>query len=116
MIRTAIPTENGKVSGHFGRCPEYTIVDIDGDRVVSKKVVENPGHEPGRIPQFLHDQDVKIVAAGGMGMRAKDLFTQMGIETILGVSGPVEEVIEGLRAGTLESSGGPCEQHQGGCH
>ncbi|MFP4563134.1 MAG: NifB/NifX family molybdenum-iron cluster-binding protein [Spirochaetia bacterium] len=115
MIRAAVPTENGNVSGHFGRCPEYTIVDIDGDRVVSKEIVPNPGHEPGRIPQFLHDQGVHLVAAGGMGMRANDLFAQMGIETILGVSGPVDEVIEGLRAGSLESAGGPCDHHQGGC-
>jgi predicted Fe-Mo cluster-binding NifX family protein len=51
-----------------------------------------------------------------MGMRANDLFSQMGIETVLGVSGPVDEVIEGLRTGTLEGAGGPCGRHQGGCH
>ena len=29
ITRVAIATENNYVCGHFGHCPEFTIVDVD---------------------------------------------------------------------------------------
>jgi len=112
-MRIAISTEGDNVSAHFGRCPSFTIVDIDDGTVKNKEVIENPGHQPGVIPLFLHQRDVDCIVAGGMGMRAQGFFTEAGIQTFLGVSGSIKEVIEKLRKGILESGESLCKPGAG---
>jgi len=108
-LRVAISTDAGYVSAHFGRCPEFTIVDIKENEVVRKEVVKNPGHAPGVIPQFLHDRGVEYIICGGMGARAKSLFEDFGVQTIVGVEGKVDNVIEEILKGTLEGKESLCE-------
>jgi len=45
-MKAAISTDAGSVSAHFGRCPDFTIVDIENGKILYKEVVENPGHQP----------------------------------------------------------------------
>ena len=40
-MRIAISTDSGKVAMHFGRCPQFTIVDIEEKKVIRKEVIEN---------------------------------------------------------------------------
>lgn len=98
------------VAAHFGRCPEYTLVEIDGGKVTSRTVIENPGHEPGFLPGYLASLGVDCIVAGGMGSRAQRLFADEGIVTILGIPCPVEEAVERLAAGTLETRDSMCER------
>jgi predicted Fe-Mo cluster-binding NifX family protein len=112
-MRVAISTDGKFVSQHFGRCPSFTIVDLQDGKVVAKEVAENPGHEPGFIPQFLHSKGVKCIIAGGMGMRAKDFFNEFGIQTIMGISGKINEVIDKLLDGTLEEGESSCKPGSG---
>ena len=108
-MRVAISTEGEFVSAHFGRCPSFTIVDIENDKVTKKEIVDNPGHQPGFIPQFLHEKGVECIIAGGMGMRATGFFNEFGIQAIVGVNGKVDEVIEKLQKGTLEGGESLCK-------
>ena len=108
-MRVAISTEGEFVSAHFGRCPSFTIVDIENDKVTKKEIVDNPGHQPGFIPQFLHEKGVECIIAGGMGMRATGFFNEFAIQAIVGVSGKVDEVIEKLQKGTLEGGESLCK-------
>jgi len=110
----AVATENNMVAQHFGRCPEYTIFGIDDGRIVEQNVIANPGHEPGFLPRYLADMSVKYVIAGGMGPRAQSLFSEQGIETHVGVSGPLNEVIEAFIEGSLQSGISTCEHSKGG--
>lgn len=112
-MRIAISTDGDAVSPHFGRCPSYTIVDIEGSEVTEKQDLDNPGHEPGLIPRFLHERGVECLVAGGMGPRATALFDSLGIQTILGVSGPIAGVIEQLRRGTLAGGESLCDPGAG---
>ena len=104
-MRIAISTDGEYVSAHFGRCPIFTIVDIEQGKTTNKEVVDNPGHQPGFIPQFLHQKGVECIVCGGMGRRAVDFFSQYRIQTIIGVTGAIGDVIQKLENGTLE--GGP---------
>ena len=117
-MRVAIASSNGAVAAHFGRCPEYTLVDIADGAEVARRVVENPGHEPGRIPAFLREHGADAVVAGGMGRRAIELFDEMGIEQVIGVQGAVDQVVAGCIDGTLEGGESLCShgegQHHGG--
>jgi predicted Fe-Mo cluster-binding NifX family protein len=112
-MRIAISTEGNDVFPHFGRCPVFTIVDVDGGSVVGRRVIPNPGHQPGFIPRFLGEQGVHLVVTGGMGGRAQDIFRELGMQTILGVSGPVDAVIERFLAGTLAGGASLCDHGSG---
>ncbi|MFH1683912.1 MAG: NifB/NifX family molybdenum-iron cluster-binding protein [Candidatus Margulisiibacteriota bacterium] len=112
-MKVAISTDNGQVSAHFGRCPEFTIVEIENGRVITKEVLNNPGHQPGFLPQFLHDRGVTQIIAGGMGQRAQGMFAEKGIETIVGISGNIAEVVKSIEAGTLKGGESLCKPGAG---
>jgi predicted Fe-Mo cluster-binding NifX family protein len=108
-MKIAISTDGEFISAHFGRCPTFTIVDIENNEVVKKETVDNPGHHPGFIPQFLHQRGVEYIVAGGMGARATELFNETGIKTIVGISGKIDDTIEKLKKGTLENKESLCK-------
>jgi predicted Fe-Mo cluster-binding NifX family protein len=112
-LRIAISTDSGFVSEHFGRCPSFTIVDIEDGRVISSKVLDNPGHQPGAIPEFLHQRGVSCIVAGGMGMRARTFFDEAGIQAILGVKGRIDDIVEALLNRTLEGGESLCKPGAG---
>lgn len=112
-MKIAISTDGDFVSAHFGRCPTFTVVDIKDGKIMNKETVENPGHQPGLIPQFLHQKGVECIVAGGMGMRAVGFFDEIGIKTVVGVSGKIEEVIDKLLKGTLEGGESLCSPGSG---
>lgn len=115
MKKIAVPTDGDNVAQHFGRCPQYTIVEADGDGIKNKEVIENPGHKPGFLPKYLNERNVDVVLAGGMGRRAKDLFDQNGIEAETGVTGAVDEAIKGYLAGSLNAAGDICDHDEHNC-
>lgn len=107
-MKIAISTDGTEVSPHFGRCPQFTIIEVQDNKLIDKKVIENPGHHPGYLPQYLGGLGVSCIVAGGMGMRAGELFKQAGIETILGVEGKIEEIVGKIVEGSLESGESIC--------
>lgn len=112
-MRIAISTDGDYVSAHFGRCPLFTILDVDNGRLLRKEVIENPGHQPGYIPQFLHQKGVECIVAGGMGMRAQGFFAEAGIQTILGATGKIDDLIEEIKNGTLKGGESLCKPGAG---
>lgn len=112
-MKIAISTDNGKVSPHFGRCPQFTIIEIEENKVIDKKIIDNPGHHPGYLPEFLGKAGVNCIIAGGMGGRAQELFSTAKIEAILGIDGTVDEVVEKILAGTLEGGESICNPGAG---
>ena len=111
-MRIAIATQNGHVAAHFGRCPQYTIVDLGAEGETQRRTVENPGHEPGRIPQFLNDHGAELVIAGGMGPRAQQLFDSFGIDHIVGVQLSVDDAVAGCIDGSLNGGESLCSHPQ----
>ena len=112
-MKIAISTDGDFVSAHFGRCPEFTIVDIKEGKVETKKTVQNPGHQPGFIPQFLHEKGVKCIICGGMGARATQFFDELGIQAIVGISGKIDDVIKEFSKGTLQGGESLCKPGAG---
>ncbi|MCK5595011.1 NifB/NifX family molybdenum-iron cluster-binding protein [bacterium] len=112
-MRIAISTDGDFVSAHFGRCPSYTIANIEDGKVIKKEVVDNPGHMPGAIPQFLHKKGVECIIAGGMGARAVGFFDEFGIKPIVGVQGRIDEIIEKLIKDELKEGESSCSPGAG---
>ncbi len=112
---------NAEMSMHFGRCPYFTLVDIEGTQVKSVQAIPNPyfnNHVPGAVPQFINSQKVNVMIAGGMGPKAVQMFQGFGIDVATGVGGRVENVLraylEGKVSGTVACShdhGDSCGGH-----
>ncbi len=112
-MKIAISTDGNYVSNHFGRCPSFTILEIEGNKLVRKDLIDNPGHHPGFLPEFLRQKGIQYIIAGGMGQRAQVLFADAGIETIMGITGELEEVINKILNGTLEGGESLCNPGSG---
>lgn len=118
----------GRVGSHFGRCPHYTLVEVEGERIVGHRVANNPNmkqHRPGAMPQFIRSLGADVILAGGMGPRAVDMFQRFGIEVVTGASGEVSEVVRAYLSGEMtgivpckHDHADSCGQHQPGepCH
>jgi predicted Fe-Mo cluster-binding NifX family protein len=112
-MRAAISTDGDYVSAHFGRCPSFTIADIENNKLVKKEIIDNPGHHPGYLPQFLNERGVDCIIAGGMGQRAQILFKQNNIEALMGISGKIDDVLDQLCNGSLEGGESLCKPGAG---
>ena len=112
-MKVAISTDQGYVSAHFGRCSSYTLIEIKEGQILNKEEIPNPGHQPGFLPQYLSEKGVNCIIAGGMGPRAQGLFAQKNIETIIGVQGAVDEVIEKFVKQELEAGDDLCGHKHG---
>jgi len=112
-LKVAVSTDSGKVSQHFGRCPQFTIAEIEGGKVVKKEVIENPGHSTGSLPRFFHEKGVEAVIAGGAGFKAQGFFQEYGIRLVLGVEGSVEGALQKFAEGKLEAGESSCNPSGG---
>lgn len=108
-MKLAISTDGEYVSAHFGRCPTFTILEIENGKVIQNEEIKNPGHHPGYLPQFFKEMEVTCIIAGGMGGRASGLFVQYNIQPILGISGKIKDVIDQLLKGTLKGGESLCK-------
>ncbi|MBN2046525.1 MAG: NifB/NifX family molybdenum-iron cluster-binding protein [Anaerolineaceae bacterium] len=117
MMKIAISAEsnNGlesKVSHHFGRCPYYILVEMEGEEVKNVSAIDNPyfaGHEAGKVPGFIHGHQVDVMISGGMGRRAIDYFTEYQIQVSTGAGGTVNDALKAFFAGELLTSA-PCKE------
>lgn len=112
-MKVAISTDSGQVSAHFGRCPEFTILEIDDGKITKRDVIQNPGHHPGYLPQYFERLGIEAVIAGGGGTRAQMLFAEKNIQFILGVTGEIDDVINKLCKGELEGGESLCSPGAG---
>jgi len=116
-MRIAISAEDKSglesvVSPHFGRCPYYILVDVEGQEIKDVQAVDNPyygQHSPGMVPGFIHSQGVDVMLAGRMGRRAIGFFEQYGIEAVTGASGTVRHALERYLGGELRGVQ-PCRE------
>lgn len=114
--RLAVATEQNQVAQHFGRCEGYTLVDYEGDRVINKWYLPNPGHQPGFLPRFLGEHGIDCIIAGGMGPRAQNLFNEQGIDYLLGITGPVDDAVKEYIKGAIAGGESLCDHGQHGHH
>lgn len=109
---------NDQISQHFGRCPSYLIVDVEGEEVKKSDIISNPyydNHVPGMVPKFISEQGANVMIAGGMGPRAIDMFSNFGIEVVTGAIGNVGNVLKAYLQGEI-SGVEPCKHDHPGDH
>ena len=111
-MKIAIPLANGRLTLHFGHGEQFALVEVDE---VTKQTGETelltpPGHEPGALPRWLHEQGASVIIAGGMGEHAQQLFGQSGITVITGAPSETPEVlVEKYISGALQAGENICD-------
>ncbi len=111
-MKIAIPLVQGNLSMHFGHCEQFAIVEVDETtkKIGETELLTPPAHEPGALPRWLHEQGATVIIAGGMGMRAQQLFTQSGIAVVVGApSQQPEELVSAYLAESLETGDNICD-------
>lgn len=120
LIAVSAETNQGpdsRVAHHFGRCPFFALVEVEGDSVQSISVIDNPffaAHQPGQVPGFIHQQKAEVMISGGMGGRAIQFFSQFGIAAATGAAGTVAEAAESYLKGELTAASSCAESRAHG--
>ncbi len=108
----AIPVAGGQLCLHFGHCQQFALFDVDSEagEILNDRRLDPPAHQPGVLPAWLHDQGVNVIIAGGMGMRAQNLFAEHGIKVVVGApSQPPENVVRSYLDGDLAVGENICD-------
>jgi predicted Fe-Mo cluster-binding NifX family protein len=117
MVRLVIPVESFEnersvIFPHFGRAPEFAVIEISNDgRVMSmtsqKNVGEHFGGQGGAEP-FVTGLGPDALVVKGMGPRGLQAFQSNGIAVFTGPVNNVGEAIESYLSGRLSGLTEPC--------
>ena len=111
-MRIAIPTAGGRLSAHFGHCETFALIDADPETktIVGKEMAPAPEHQPGLLPRWLAERGANVIIAGGMGMRAQNLFSEQNIKVVVGA--PAEDpetIVNDYLSGNLKTGDNICD-------
>jgi len=111
-MKIAIPLAGDKLTAHFGHCERFALVEVDMIKksILKREDIVPPPHQPGLLPPWLAERGATLVIAGGMGQRARDIFTQHGVDVVVGA--PVEtpeKLVADYLAGTLQAGDNACD-------
>ncbi len=112
QMKFAVPLADGKLAQHFGHCERFALIDVDPEtRTIRARLdIEAPPHEPGLLPRWLSEQGATHILAGGMGQRAQGLFSEQGIQVLVGApSESPERLVEDYLAERLSPGENPCD-------
>lgn len=108
--RIAVPSTHpggleAEVGAHFGHCDLYTVIDVENGAVSAVGTLPNVPHQQGGCMapvNYLAQNGVTVLIAGGMGMRPLMGFNQVGIDVFYGAEAPsVGTAVDALLKGAL---------------
>ena len=99
------------ISPVFGRCPTFTLVEIEDGQIVSHEVVQNPhagamGGAGIQAAQLIISKGAQAILAGAFGPNASNVFSQGGVQTVPAQGSVKEKALE-LASGSLTPASGP---------
>jgi len=112
-MRIAVATERGglddRVSDFFGRAPNFTIVEIEGEEIRDVRVIENSSvnFQSGagiQAAQMLVNERIEAVIAGRFGPNVSSIFSQNGVRMISMSGISVEEAVRKVMRGDASES------------
>lgn len=103
----AVPSNNpgglaAEISGHFGHCDLFTLVNIQDGKISSVEILSNVEHHVGGCiapVNLLRDKGVQAIVVGGIGARPMQAFAEAGIDVYYADRGTlknVEEAADGM--------------------
>ena len=103
------PTLGAEIDPRFGRCQYFIIVDPE---TMEFEALENSGAMAGggagiSTAQTIAGKDIEAVLTGNCGPNAYQVLSAAGIKVVTGVSGKVQDAIEGHKLGKFKASSQP---------
>jgi len=100
-VSATTPDLSSQVDPRFGRCQYFVIVDPDS---MEFEGIENSSASAGggagiAAAQMVVGKEVAAVLTGNCGPNAFSVLEAAGIKVMTGVSGAVQEAVEGYKAG-----------------
>lgn len=115
QMRIAVTYENGMVFQHFGHTEHFKLYDVEDGHVTAAQVVDTNGQGHGALAGFLTAAGVDTLICGGIGGGAQAALANAGIRLFAGVSGPADQAVEALLAGSLAfDPNAHCDHHAHG--
>ena len=99
----AIPTMDDSVFSHFGKTKSFTLIEVEKQKLVSKKVIDTSQSGHGDLITILIEEGVNSLICDGIGEGAINLITSNNIELYKGITGNVNDVVDRYINGTLKS-------------
>ncbi len=106
-------------SSHFGKSPNFTLVELAGGEIERVQVVTNGSHEESGCrgaAQLLATAGVNTLVAGGIGARPLTILNEAGIDVYFDRQRKtVAEAVAALSAGELQpiELDQTCSHHRG---
>ena len=114
-MRIAVTYENGNVFQHFGHTAQFKLYDAEDGKILRSQVVDTNGQGHGALAGFLTAAGVDTLICGGIGGGAQAALANAGIRLFAGVSGPADQAVEALLAGSLAfDPNAHCDHHAHG--
>lgn len=102
---------NSPISSHFGKADHFAMFDEDTQTLT---FFDNTGqHHGGALTpaELIHQAGANVVLCGGLGVKAVQLFEQLGIRVFNQASGTVADVLAAYKAKAL-----PEATNETACH
>lgn len=99
-MKLALSVWNGRIAPVLDVSEQCLIVDSDAPALTSE-CFEFPGWSGDEKARFLERKGVTTLVCGAVSHEYEEAFLAHGIETISFIAGPVEQVLEAWKAGTL---------------
>ena len=115
MTRAAVAIDGPDVAQHFGRVREFLLVTYEDGRETAREVVPAPEgeHAPGVFPGRVKEMGADIVIAGGMGVKAKEFFRELGIQVLTVPPMKADDAVKALLSRALQSVETDCGHGSG---
>jgi predicted Fe-Mo cluster-binding NifX family protein len=110
-MRIAVAKTGGVIAPHFGHSEGFEIYEVEENKILSTEFITSPEHRHGAMPDFLGQQNINVLIAGGLGQGAVTKLSERGIDVISGISGHPTDAVRKYVEGSLSSSGVPCSGH-----
>lgn len=118
-MKIVIPTDNKKglednVAEHFGRCRTYTFLNENGEII---KIIDNTSEHMGGTglpPELMKQHGADVLLCRGLGPRAIQLCTQLGIDVYVTDAETVKKIFGLWKNNKLKKAGfdDVCEEHR----
>jgi predicted Fe-Mo cluster-binding NifX family protein len=99
-MKLAMSVWNGRIAPVFDVSERCLIVDT-GIPETNSEHIEFPGWSADEKARCLAEKGVTEIVCGAVSLDYEETFLAQGIETISFIAGPVEQVFEAWKTGTL---------------
>jgi predicted Fe-Mo cluster-binding NifX family protein len=101
ILRTAIPTFNGRVSPVLDTCTQLLVVESSEKERAVNRTVPMKGASIFERAGELKRLELRVIICGAVSEAFYNLLREAGIDLVCGITGDIDEVVAAFRNGTL---------------